>query len=105
MLGAAVGACEQSIFAIQRDRADGTLDGIVVELDAAVVDEACQALPARQCVSDSLGELALLTDQGEFGAQPRFECIDQQPAFLVANIAPLVGAAAADVLLDRIEPG
>src|SRR5215218_8791242 len=105
MLSAAIGACEQSIFTVQRDRADGTLDGIVVELDAAIVDKARQALPARQCVSDGLGELALLTDQAEFGAQPRFECIDQQSAFLLADIASLVGGTAAALLRDRIEPG
>jgi len=38
--GAAVRASEQSIFPVQRDRADGTLDGIVVELNAAIVEEA-----------------------------------------------------------------
>src|SRR5260370_42672778 len=101
MLGAAIGTCEQRIFAVQRDRSDGALYGVVVELDTAIVDEARQALPARQRVSDSLGELALLTDQGEFCAQPRFECIDQRPAFLAPDIAPFVGSMAADVLLSR----
>ena len=56
MLSAAVGACEQSIFAIQRDRADGTLDGVVVEFDAAIVDEARQALPTRERIADRFGE-------------------------------------------------
>ena len=30
MLGTAVGACEQCIFTIERDRADGSFDGVVV---------------------------------------------------------------------------
>ncbi len=40
VVGAAVRASEQSVFPVQRDRADGTLDGVVVELDAAIVEEA-----------------------------------------------------------------
>ena len=40
VVGAAVRASEQSIFPVQRDRADGTLDGVVVELNAAIVEEA-----------------------------------------------------------------
>ena len=35
----AIGPCEQSIFPVERD-GDGAFDGVVVELDAAVVDEA-----------------------------------------------------------------
>jgi len=42
MLGAAVRASEQRIFPVERDGADGAFDGIVVEFDAAVVDEAGQ---------------------------------------------------------------
>ena len=59
VLGAAVGAGEQCIFPVQRDRADGPFDGVVVELDAAIVDEARQALPARQGVTDGFGKFAL----------------------------------------------
>lgn len=51
-------------------RSDGlSARRVVVELDTAIVDEARRALPARQRVSDSLGEFALLTDEAEFGAQ------------------------------------
>jgi|HubBroStandDraft_2_1064218.scaffolds.fasta_scaffold610789_1 hypothetical protein len=45
MFGAAVGTCEQGVFAIERDGTDGSFDGVVIEFDAAVVDEAGQALP------------------------------------------------------------
>lgn len=51
-------------------RLDRSFDRVVVQFDAAVVDEARQAFPARQGIADGLGELALLTDQGEFCAQP-----------------------------------
>ena len=104
MLGATVRASEQGIFPVQRDRADGTLDCVVVELDAAIVEEAGEALPARQCVVDRLGEFALLADQTKFCAQPRLQCVDQRPAFLLPGQATLLGAAATDVLLNRIYP-
>ena len=66
MLGATVGARKQRIFPVERDRAYRALDGIVVELDAAIVDEVRQALPARQGVADGFGEFALLADKTKF---------------------------------------
>ena len=68
MLGASVGTREQRVLPVERDRADGALDGVVVEFDAAVIDEARQALPARQGVADGCGQLAFLADQTEFCA-------------------------------------
>ena len=44
--GAAIRAREQCIFAIERDGADRSFDGIVIDLDAAVAYEAGQAFPA-----------------------------------------------------------
>jgi hypothetical protein len=46
VLGTAVGACEQRIFPVECDRTDRTFDGVVVELDTAIIDEARQTLPA-----------------------------------------------------------
>jgi hypothetical protein len=40
MRGATVGTCEQRVLPAERDRADGALDGVVVELKAAIVEEA-----------------------------------------------------------------
>ena len=67
MLGADVGAGEQSILAGQGERPDGAFDDVVVDLDAAIVEEQAQALPARQRVADRLGELGLLADELELG--------------------------------------
>ena len=82
---ALVGAREQCIFPVECDGADGAFDGVVVELDAAVIDEARQALPARQGVADGLGEFALLADQAEFCSQPRLQRVDERPAFLLPD--------------------
>ena len=38
MLGASVGTGEQRVLPAERDRADGALDSIVVEFDAAIAD-------------------------------------------------------------------
>ena len=95
VFGAAIRACEQSIFPVERDGADGAFDGVVVKLDTAIVDEAGQALPARQGVTDGFGKLALLTDEAKFCPQPRFKGIDERPTFLLPDGAAFVGAAAA----------
>jgi hypothetical protein len=104
VFAAAVPAGEQGVLAIERDRADDAFDDNGIDLDAAVVDEARQ-LPARQCVSDGFCELGLLTDQGELGAEPRFELVDNRSALLLADGAALVGGATTDLTFDRIEPG
>ena len=76
MLAAAVGAGEERILAVERDRTDRAFDDVGVDLDAAVVEEAGQAVPARERIADRLGELGLLADQAELGAQPGLECIE-----------------------------
>ena len=60
MLGAAIGARKQCIFTIERDRADGSLDDVVVEFDTAIFDEDGQSIPSRQCVADGCCEFAFL---------------------------------------------
>jgi hypothetical protein len=40
MLGASIGIREQRVLPAERDRADGALDGVVVEFDTPVFDEA-----------------------------------------------------------------
>lgn len=70
-----------AFFSGQRDRADGAFDGVVVELDAAIIDEARQPLPARERITDGVCKLALLTDQTEFCTQPLCKCLGKRPAF------------------------
>ena len=52
VLGASVGTREQRVLPVERNRADGSLGSVVVELDAAVIDGARQPFPAQQCVAD-----------------------------------------------------
>ena len=53
VLAAAVGAGEQRILAIEGDGADGALDDVGVDLDAAVVEEAGQSRPSARARSGS----------------------------------------------------
>ena len=91
VLAAAIGAREESVLAIEGDRADRTLDGVGVDLDPAVVEEAREAVPVRERVADGLGELALLADEGEPVAQPGLESDDERTRSLLADGAALVG--------------
>ena len=52
VLAAAVGAAEERILAVECDRPDGALDHVGVDLDAAVVEEAAEALPTREGVAE-----------------------------------------------------
>ena len=62
MFGSAVGAGEQGILPGQRQRPDRALDGVGVDLDAAVVEEAGEAEPAAERVADGFGQGGLLRD-------------------------------------------
>ena len=86
-----------------RKGTDAALDDVIVDLDAAVVEEQAQPLPARERVADRRGELGLLADELELGAQPGFESFDQRLAALLADRTPLLGGTATDLGLDPIE--
>ena len=47
MLGASVGTLRTTRLPAKRNRADAVLDGVVIELDAAVIDESRQASYCR----------------------------------------------------------
>ena len=102
MLAATIRAGEQRILTVQRNRS-ATLHDVGVDLGTAVVEKAGETVPARERITDRLGEFCLLTDQGELGPQPGFKVINNLPALVLANSTPLVGAEAADVLLDGVE--
>ena len=96
---------KRRILSVQRNRPDRALDHVAVDLDATVVEKAGQSRPARQRIADRFGELGLLTDQVELGAQPWLKRIEDWPALGLAQGAALVGTAAARLGLDGIELG
>ena len=57
VVAAFVGAGEQGVLAVEGERTDGALNGVVVEIDATIVEEARQAIPAFEGVADRFAEL------------------------------------------------
>lgn len=53
---------EERVLAIENQRPDRSLNGIVVEVDTAIIKEAREAVPAGERVADRLAELALGAD-------------------------------------------
>ncbi len=56
-VGAAfVAASEECVLPVQSDRADRALDDVGVDLDAAIVEEAAEALPVAGAVAHGFSE-------------------------------------------------
>ena len=68
---AAIGASEHMILSPERDGSDGALDGVVVELDATIIEEAAQRRPACERVTDGLGQPAARRNPGAAGPRAR----------------------------------
>ena len=61
---------EQMVLAAERDRPDGALDRIGVELDSTIVEEAREGLPPAKRVPDGIGERTAGRDQAELCLKP-----------------------------------
>jgi transposase-like protein len=96
-------AGEKRILAIQNERTNGSLDDVGVEFDAAVIEKPREPVPMVQGVADMLGDRRLGRDAPELLLEPGFEREHDGPAAFMAHRPALVGATAADRLLDCIE--
>src|SRR5262249_15671057 len=72
-------------------------DSIGVDLDAAVIEEAFEALPVVEAVADCDGDRRFGGSARELGLQPRLQIGNQLLAFRLAHRPPLRGAPAADL--------
>jgi hypothetical protein len=103
VLRALIVAREECVFAIENNRTDAAFDNVGIEFDAAVVEEPREPVPVIQGIPDVLGDRRLARDARELLLEPGFEGQHEGLAALLAHRTALVGAAAADRLLDRIE--
>lgn len=78
MPGPAVRTREEMILRPERDRAHGAFDGVGVDVDTAIVDEADERLPSRQGVADGDGERGFARDRREPFLQPRLLRLDDR---------------------------
>jgi len=56
-----------------------SLHHVGVDLDAAIVADEREALPARQGIADRLGESGLLADRAGLSCDPGFELVQDRP--------------------------
>ena len=84
------------VFAPERDGPDGALDRVVVELDAAIVEEAGEGWPARERVADGLGEGAGGWNAAKLHLEPRLHHVDEWPGAGIAQMPTRICSAAPD---------
>jgi hypothetical protein len=97
--GAGVRPSEQGVLAACCDNPVQALDGIGVQLDAAIGEEDAQAIPVAQHVTDRHRHLA--GDAGQLLVQVDLERLD--PAAVLTNRPP--GRLAPDLVLDAVQLG
>ena len=73
---ASIVAGEQRVFSCQGQTADRTLDRVGIDLDAAVFEEAAQAVPVVETIGDPFGELAALRHPGKIVLEPGLQGFD-----------------------------
>ena len=66
-----IGSGEEMVLAAERDRSNGTLNGIVVELDATVIEEAAKRRPARKGVADRFCQAAVRRNTTKLLLEPQ----------------------------------
>jgi hypothetical protein len=99
-MAAAVAAREEMIFSSQSNRTDRALNRVRVQLDAAVVQEAGQTVPAR---SGSLGQGAASRQQREPRFEPDPHGLDDGLRAIAASREPMRKRLTANVGFDGIE--
>src|SRR3954453_21056036 len=75
---AAVGAGEEMVLPAERNGSDRSLDGIVVELDPAVLEEPAKSVPAGERIADRLGEAAAGGEPRQLFCKPELQCLDER---------------------------
>lgn len=84
-------------------RADGALDDVGVELDAAVVKEALESGAPRQSVAVHLGGLGLARDAVQFAGPTLAQFGDDRRGRLLTGRLSGLGGASADLGLEAPE--
>lgn len=100
-----IGAGEERILAGDGLGPDGALDGVGVDLDAAIAEEALKRLAAAGRVADGLGQSGFSRDAGEFGLPELEEVGDDRRGLRLPDGPTLLGALPTDAGLDLPESG
>lgn len=95
--------CEPNIVADWIERTDVPLDGVFVEIDAAVIVEARQPIEAPEPVADSLTQTPLGIDVSAACLEELVQVIDDLAVALLAIVTALVSGKTADFVLGGTE--
>ena len=79
-----VGSRKQPVFPTQGDRPDRAFDGVVVDLDGAVIGVACQCRPAGERVTECGREITALRNAPQRCLQPSLYVREQRPGSRLA---------------------
>jgi hypothetical protein len=86
-------------------RAHRAFDDVGVEIDAAVIEEASQALPVLERITDGLRDRRLGRDAAELFLEEAFKRFAMCRGSLASYGASLLGVLAPDGLFDPVECG
>ncbi len=75
-LATAIGSREEPVLPTDADRAHGALGRVVVDADAAVLEEKLEGWPTAEYVAEGLGEIALARNAQQLGLGPGLEGIN-----------------------------
>ena len=95
--GAAIGSGEQVVLAAERDGANGTLDGVGVEFNAPVIEEAAKATPTVQCIADRIGKAATGRNVSELRLEPSLHRRDQRKRLCLSRALSSGGRLSPDI--------
>ena len=94
---------KQRILAAKCDRADGTFDGIVVDLDAAILQEQAQSVPVFGDVFQGLAKRRLRRDTGAMMIEPDLDGSDDWRRLFLACGQPCFWSKSAESGLDPVK--
>src|SRR5262249_25504733 len=104
-IAAAIRSREQVILATEGHGPYRALDGIVVEIHPAIVEEPAEGRPAGEGIADGVGKTAIGWNAAQFLFEPELHGLDDGPRVISAGQLALVCRLAPDGRFNLIELG
>src|SRR5450631_2090744 len=104
-MATAIAAGEEMILATECNRPDRPFNRVGIEFDAAIMQEARQSVPARECVADRFGNRAAAWYKRKLLFEPEPHRLDDALGAIAASREPVPRRLAANVGFNGIEFG
>src|SRR5205814_10374149 len=104
-MATAVAAREEMILSSKSDRTNRALNGVGVQLDTTIMQQARQAFPARERISHRFGEGAAAGYKRKLRFEPESHGIDNRLRSIAACGEPVRGRLTANIRLNGIDLG